>query len=482
MVLLAQLQQILDDQYKITNNNLINGDNEYIKLDKKQKVVISTPKVEKPYLQSISSLFTDCNYVPILRVLTDIQQIVDYLGCLRHFSVKDKQKLPDDNMFYAAILCLACNIGVSKMANVSRGISEDILSNFVNWHLSANNIHLAIQLVLTVLTKLPLAHIYKKDSDKLHSSSDGRKIAVSVDSLNANSSYKYFGKGMGIVNYSFIDEMNRPFYATAISSAESEAHYVIDGLMHNKSIKSSIHSTDTHGYSEVIFAVLYLLGIMFAPRIKGVKHSTLYSFISKSLYKDMGFKILPSGYINVELIKVQWDNILRLVATIKLGESTASQIFGRLSSYSIQNPLYCALKSFGRIIKSIFILRYTNDLELRQSIQKQLNRIELSNKFAKAISFDNDHEMPYGSKEEQDIAINCQRLLQSIIILWNELYLSDKIASAETEEAKQQLIAIIRNGSTQSWGHLNLLGEYDFTNKEASKTTFDLDKILALQV
>ena len=144
--------------------------------------------------------------------------------------------------------------------------------------------------------------------------------------------------------------------------------------------------------------------------------------------------------------------------------------------------MYCALKEFGRIIKTIFILRYINDVELRQSIQKQLNRIELSNKFANAISFDNNHEIQFASKEEQDIAINCQRLIQNIIVLWNELYLSDKIASAETKESRQHLINIIINGSTQSWGHFNFLGEYDFTNNEPVEITFDLKKIMELKI
>ena len=40
--------------------------------------------------------------------------------------------------------------------------------------------------------------------------------------------------------------------------------YVVDGLMDNEVLKSSIHSTDTNGYSEAIFAVTHLLGITFA--------------------------------------------------------------------------------------------------------------------------------------------------------------------------------------------------------------------------
>lgn len=70
----------------------------------------------------------------------------------------------------------------------------------------------------------------------------------------------------------------------------------------------------------------------------------------------------------------QWDEILRFIATIKLKEATASQLFKRLNSYSRQHPLYQALKEFGKIPKSDFMLRYTDILDLRQAVEKQLNK------------------------------------------------------------------------------------------------------------
>ena len=71
-------------------------------------------------------------------------------------------------------------------------------------------------------------------------------------------------------------------------------------------------------------------------------------------------------------------SILRFVATIKLKQTTASQLFKRLNSYSNQHPLYQALKEFGRIIKTLFILRYIDDVKLRRSIEKQLNKLPRS--------------------------------------------------------------------------------------------------------
>jgi TnpA family transposase len=145
--------------------------------------------------------------------------------------------------------------------------------------------------------------------------------------------------------------------------------------------------------------------------------------------------------------------------------------------------LYCAIKEFGRIIKSLFILRYIDDVELRQTVEKQLNRIELSNKFSKAILFGNNQEIQYSSKEEQEMVVGCQRLIQNAIVLWNELYLSQKLALLEDGESRKALLTIIRNGSTLIWHYVNLHGEYDFTQDiEEQDMLFDMNKILALKV
>ena len=154
---------------------------------------------------------------------------------------------------------------------------------------------------------LELPNIYRRDKNTLHTSSDGQKIDMAVDSLNAGYSFKYHGMNKGTNTYRFIDERNFLFYSNVFSYSEKEANYVIDGLMHNNVIKSDIHSTDTDGYSEIVFAVSHLLGFFFAPRIKGLKRQSIYAFIKRKVYSHKGYKILPDKYINTKLID---DNIL----------------------------------------------------------------------------------------------------------------------------------------------------------------------------
>jgi TnpA family transposase len=408
-----------------------------------------------------------------------VQQATAFLDEFEHWQRTHRKRRPPEKTFFAGIIGYGCDIGLAKIAQISKQISESELENTINWYFSLPNIDAANDRILTVLDRLELPNLYCREPDKLHTSSDGQKFEMAVESLNANYSFKYFGQSKGVTVYSFIDERHLLFHSTVISSAEREAAYVIDGLMHNEVVKSDIHSTDTHGYSEIIFAVTHLLGFTFAPRIKHLGKQRLYSFEKRKVYEELGHEILPDAYIDTELITEHWDSILRFIATIKLKHTTATQLFKRLNSYAKQHTLYRALKEFGKIIKTIFILKYVDDPEFRQSIEKQLNKIESAQKFSKAISFGHNQEFMQGEKEEQEIAAGCRRLIKNAIICWNYLYLSQLLGEANTEDRKIELVESIKHGSVVSWQHINLHGEYDFSDDKLQDSVgLDIPKIV----
>ena len=93
------------------------------------------------------------------------------------------------------------------------------------------------------------------------------------------------------------------------------------------------------------------------------------------------------------------EDLLRLMVTLKSGKTTAHRIFKRLNAYAKQNPLLAAMKEYGKIIKSGFILRYYDEREFRQAIELQLSHIELVNRFSKAVFFGNNQEYLVSLKE-----------------------------------------------------------------------------------
>ena len=210
----------------------------------------------------------------------------------------------------------------------------------------------------------------------------------------------------------------------------------------------------------------------YAPRIKNLKKQTLYIFKSRKSNDDNEWVIRAEKYINRPIIEETWDDILRLIATIKLKETTASEIFRRLNSYSKQHRLYKGLKAFGQIIKSDFILRYLDNVQLRQAIEKQLNKIELANRFTRDVAVGNPRGFSQGEKEEQEIAEACNRLIKNVMICWNYLYLSDKLTRLNDDQ-RQKLLSSILSHSVMSWGHFNMLGKYDFSD-ESLKDSFNI--------
>ena len=129
-------------------------------------------------------------------------------------------------------------------------------------------------------------------------------------------------------------------------------------------------------------------------------------------------------------------------------------------------------------MRSAFILRYYDDLELRQTVEKQLSHIEMMNRFAKAVFFGNNQEFTVATKPEQEKIILCRRFIQNAIVLWNYLYLSELLTKVESEKALEEMIEAIRNGTAVAWQHVNMLGEYDFNKLFTDRELrFDLKKI-----
>ena len=462
---LQTLNEELDAQYLETNAHFTAGDNALLSLRANGSFHVSTPKLDEVEALPLSGFFPERKYISLLEVLATVDQATGFLDEFVHWQPKYQAAKPPKKVFFAGVIGYGCDIGHRKLAQISRQINENELDTAVNWYFSLENIHNANDRILQFVDKMELPNLYRRQPDVLHTSSDGQKFEVSADSLNANYSFKYLGKDKGVSVISFIDMRHLLWYSTVITSAEREAAYVIDGLMHNDVIKSDIHSTDTHGYSEVIFASTYLLHFAFAPRIKGIGRQQLYAFKNRKYYEEQGCTaLLPHRVIRETLIEPQWDEVLRFIATIRLKVATASQLFKRLNSYSKQHPLYQALKEFGKMPKSLFILKYVDNPAFRQSIEKQLNKVESSHKFAKAISFGHNHEFIQSEKEAQEIAEACRRLIKNAIICWNYLFLTRALEQASDQARKEELIDAIRNGSVVAWRHFNLHGEFDFSD------------------
>ncbi|MCH9695553.1 MAG: Tn3 family transposase [Gammaproteobacteria bacterium] len=479
---LQGLRGSLDKQFREFNERLLKGKNEYFTVRADGRPQVTTPPTDYANESTIAAVLAGQGIVPILKLLKAIDPICHFSGAFKHHSPKRVKLQPSPELLMGGLLANGCNIGLGKLSKISTGLNVDALRNTVNWFFSEANLQEANRRIIAAIDELALPDLFRSNLDALHSSSDGRKLSVSVDCLHANFSFKYFGKDKGVTDYTFIDERQVLFHSLVFSASDREAAYVIDGLLQNDVAKGHIHSTDTHGFTEQVFGATHLLGIAFAPRLAKPHKQTLYGFTSRQTLAKRGYPILPSRSINRKIILDNWEDILRFMATIKTRRATASQLFKRLSSYEIDHPLYRAIKEFGRIIKTQFLLTYFDDVELRQQIQKQLNRVELANRFSGAVFFDNDQAFQVSSVHDQQTAMACKQVLQNSIILWNYLSLTERVLATTDDSERANLIIAIQRGSVITWAHVNLRGEYSFTPPSGQDGIFDFRRLKALDI
>jgi TnpA family transposase len=105
---------------------------------------------------------------------------------------------------------------------------------------------------------------------------------------------------------------------------------------------------------------------------------------------------------------------------------TSYVIVQRLANASSSDRLAGALTALGRIVKTIFVLRYLSDPELRYRVQLQLNRREALHELTgRCLFFANRGEFRSGDAEEIMNKASCLSLLSNAVLVWNALRITE---------------------------------------------------------
>ena len=217
-------------------------------------------------------------------------------------------------------------------------------------------------------------------------------------------------------------------YATqAISCAPREAGHVLSGILDNDTaLDIREHTLDTHGFTEHLFGLCPLLGIAFMPRLKDLPDQVLSRIDRATDYGAL--QPLLRGRINVALILEQWDQLVRLAASLKDRLTPAHVVMQRLANANTSNRLAGALTQLGRLMKTIHILRYIHEAPLRDAIQLQLNRGEFRHILAKSLFFANWGSFRSGDYEEVMNKASCLSLLSNAVLVWNTVHIARIVA------------------------------------------------------
>lgn len=371
---LATMRAALESRFVGVNQRVTECVNEHIKVsgqgDKKRWSLVYPADQE----QSVNSPFyRQLPGIGIADLLRFVSKKTGFLNTFTHVLDSHIKHVSDVREILACVVGFGTNMGLGKMAEVS-GLIHSSLATTARSYIRPETLRDANDAISNATAALPAFDLFNI-RDTLHSSSDGQRFETQIDTYNARYSPKYFGLNKGVSACTLVAN-HVPINVRIIGTHEHESHFVFDLLYNNSSdIQPTRHSTDTHGTNQVNFWILHAFGYGFAPRYKRLhrKAASLVGFEYPSKY-PMDMLIRPSNKVNEELIISEWPNVQRIMASLAQKDTTQATIVRKLSSYARQNQTKKALWELDNICRSIYILDFIDDVELRQSVQKALNR------------------------------------------------------------------------------------------------------------
>ncbi len=83
--------------------------------------------------------------------------------------------------------------------------------------------------------------------------------------------------------------------------------------------------------------------------------------------------------IRWELIRQQYDELVKYVTALRLGTAEPEAILRRFTRANVQHPTYQAMAELGKVYKTLFLCDYLRLPELRREIHQGLNVVETWN-------------------------------------------------------------------------------------------------------
>ncbi|WP_288037138.1 Tn3 family transposase [Acidiphilium sp.] len=391
--------------------------------------------------------------LPRIRVtdlLAEVARWTQFPDCFTH--LRTGEAAADSRILMAGLLAEGLNLGLTRVAEACSIASLGQLAWTSDWHIREETYASALRCLVNQQEREPFAATFGSSSV---SSSDGQFFQAAGFGRDAGRRNAHYSMQSGFKVYTHLSGRYAPYFTKLIAATASEALHVLDALVyHLADVAIRRHHTDGGGDSEHVFALCSLLGFLFAPRIPDLKHRRLYSFGKPSDYPTL--EPLIARRINVALIRAHWSDILRIIASICSGTVALSMIMRQLASYPRQNGVAAALRELGRLERTLFMLDWIEDPELRRETGQELNKGESRNSPARAVFIHRLGDIRDRTYENQQHRASGLNLLVTAIILWNTRYLERAVATLRrTENVPDHLLAHI---SPLGWEHINLTG------------------------
>ncbi|MEJ8852337.1 Tn3 family transposase [Variovorax rhizosphaerae] len=264
------------------------------------------------------------------------------------------------------------------------------------------------------------------------------------------------------------------FYDQPIVLNERQAGVAVEGVeQHNRSadrIRVSLLAVDTHGVTNVAMALAKLLGFDLCPRLRDLRERKL--LVPRGWPVPDSLDSVTLRRVSITSIERGWDELVRMVASIRAGKASAAHAIHRLGSAAIGDPLHRAADHLGRLLRTLFLCDYLAIPDYRREIHTLLNRGESVHQLQRAIH-GGQVAQERGRRQQEMIAISgAHALLTNIVLAWNTKRMDGVVARLKDDglEIKEDWL---RRIGPAHFSHINFRGTFKFNVERYADVLID---------
>ena len=255
--------------------------------------------------------------------------------------------------------------------------------------------------------------------------------------IHAGPNPKYFGAGRGITYYNLVSDQFTSLNAVVVPGTLRDSLLILGLPLEQETDLEPVEiMTDTAAYADTVFGLVWLRGYQFSPRLADIGDARFWRIDKTADYGALSG--LARHRIDIELIKRNREDLLRLAGSFKL----------------------------GRIVKTLPLPGYVDSEETRRRILTQLNRQEFRHRLARRVCYGDRGEIRKAHRQEQEKQLGALGLTLNAIALWNATYIQAAIDQLAREgwDISQSDVARV---SPLGFKHINFLGRYAFNLPQA---------------
>ena len=249
-------------------------------------------------------------------------------------------------------------------------------------------------------------------------------------------------------------------YDQPIVLNEREAGPAIEGAIRSPGSKIEAVAVDTKGHTHFASGLSKVLGLDLYPRLRKLKYQKL--FVPRGVDVPKSLKPIIGPSVSLKSIERDWDEFVRLAASIKFGWCSATMALRRYGAAAQGEPLHGAGVALGKLALTGYSCDYLANPEFRREVLRILSHGESVHTLQRAIH--HGRPVPKRGRRPEELAATsgALALLTNITMAWNTHHMDRVHKEWQRKEPERIGTDMIKHITPVRFEHINFRGVFAF--------------------